>query len=143
MTVSATKDDLELVGTVPLFAGLARKAQREVAGHFKVRTVAAGKQLTTEGKNGRDFFVVLDGIARCDVGGVTVRRFERGDYFGELALITGSPRSATIVAETPMTLFILDRRDFNNLLWSSPATMMKVLRSIAVRLQETDPRLAD
>ncbi|MET0894955.1 MAG: cyclic nucleotide-binding domain-containing protein [Acidimicrobiia bacterium] len=143
MTVSPTKDDLELVGTVPLFAGLARKAQREVARHFKVRTVAAGKQLTTEGKNGRDFFVVLDGIARCDVGGVTVRRFERGDYFGELALITGGPRSATIVAETPMTLFILDRRDFTNLLWSSPAMMMRVLRSIAVRLQETDPRLAD
>jgi CRP-like cAMP-binding protein len=141
MAVRATKDDVELIGAVPLFAAVSKKELRAIARHFTAREVAAGKHLTDEGKYGRDFYVVLNGTARCEIGGRTIGRFERGSFFGELALLAGGPRSATIVAETPMVLLALDRRDFNNLLWSSPTVTVKILRSVAARLQQADPQV--
>jgi CRP-like cAMP-binding protein len=140
MVARATKADLELLSTVPLFSVVTKKDLRNIAQQFTVREISAGKHLTDEGKYGREFYVVLAGAARCDVGGRTVNRFERGSFFGELALLAGGPRSATIVAETPMVVLVLDRRDFTNLLWSSPTVTMKILRSVAERLQQADPQ---
>jgi CRP-like cAMP-binding protein len=140
MAKSTSKETIELLSSVPLFSVVTQKDLRAIAQRFTVREISVGKHLTDEGKYGREFFVVLSGVARCEVGGRTIRLFERGSFFGELALLAGGPRSATIIAETPMVVLALDRRDFTRLLWSSPSVTMKILRSVAERLQQADPQ---
>jgi CRP-like cAMP-binding protein len=135
------KEEMELLKDVPLFSFTAKKQRREIAEACEHRSVRAGKVLTQQGKQGRDFFVVLSGTARCEVDGREIRKFERGSFFGELALVTGAPRSATIIAETPMELLVLDRREFMMLLRSASDVTIKVLTSVAVRLQQADQQV--
>jgi len=143
MAVRAKKEDVALVSNVPLFSLATKKELKSISDRFEMREVTAGTHLTDEGKYGRDFFVVLSGSASCEVGGRRIRTFERGDFFGELALIAGGPRSATIIAETPMVVLALDRREFNTVLHTSPTVALKVLRSVASRLQEADHQVTD
>ena len=116
---------------------------RSVAQEFKIREVPEGEQLTEQGGFGREFFVVLSGSARCEVDGRQIRTFSSGSFFGELALLAGGPRSATITAETPMELLVLDRGDFRMLLRSAPDVAIKVLASVAARLQEADRQITN
>src|SRR5262245_52606847 len=111
MATRPTKEKVEMLQGVPLFSRTGQKELRQVAEACEIREVVAGKVLTTQDQHGREFFVVLSGVARCEVDGHEIRKFERGSFFGELALIAGGPRSATVVAETPMVLLVLDRRD--------------------------------
>src|SRR3954451_15817514 len=120
MTARPTKEEIDFLRTVPLFSTTATKHLRDIAEQCELRTVHEGKTLTEQGKHGREFFVVLSGSARCEVDGIEIRKFERGSFFGELALLAGGPRSATIVTETPMELLVLDRRDFTTLLRAAP-----------------------
>src|SRR3954464_15350010 len=93
---------LELVKAVPLFSGLERRELRDVASTMKERRFAPGQVLAREGESGVGFFVIEEGEAKVEVGGREVRRLHAGDYFGEIALIADSPRTATITAETPI-----------------------------------------
>jgi CRP/FNR family transcriptional regulator, cyclic AMP receptor protein len=138
MTIPSTKETVEILSTVPLFSGTDRKRLRDIAELCEIRAVRPGKVLTEQGAPGRQFFVVLSGTARCEVDGREIREFAPGSFFGELALLAGGPRSATIVAETAMELLVLDRRDLAILLRGAPDVALKMLGSIAARLQEAD-----
>ena len=137
------KAQIELIGAVPLFSLTPKKQLRTIAQEFKSRKVAEGEQLAEQGEYGREFFVVVSGSARCEVDGREIRRFGPGSFFGELALLAGGPRSATIIAETPMELLVLDRRDFTVLLRTAPDVAIKILASVAARLQEADHQVTN
>jgi CRP-like cAMP-binding protein len=137
------KEQIELLAAVPLFSLTAKKHLRQIAQQFKLRNVPEGERLTEQGEYGREFYVVVSGNARCEVDGREIRKFGPGSFFGELALLAGGPRSATIIAETPMELLVLDRGDFTILVRVEPYVAVKLLASLAARLQRADHQVTD
>lgn len=137
------KAQIELLGSVPLFSLTPKKQLRTIAQEFTSRKVREGEQLAEQGQYGREFYVVVSGSARCEVDGREIRKFGPGSFFGELALLAGGPRSATITAETPMELLVLDRRDFTVLVRTTPDVAVKILESLAARLQEADHQVTN
>ena len=143
MAAPSMKAQVELLGAVPLFSLTGKKQLRTIAQQFKNRKVPEGEQLSKQGEYGRDFYVVVSGSARCEVDGREIRTFGPGSFFGELALLAGGRRSATITAETPMELLVLDRSDFTILVRTAPDVAVKILASVAARLQAADHQVTD
>jgi voltage-gated potassium channel len=100
--------------------------------------VDAGTTLTPEGKPGREFFVIQDGEASCSVRGVTTASYERGDFFGETALLDRATRTATVVAETPMDLVVFNPREFQSILDTSSGVCQMLLAEMARRLRAAE-----
>src|SRR5262245_37923937 len=138
-----TKEQIELLSAVPIVSAVGKRQLRKIAEQFATQTVRDGEQLTEQGSYGRKFYVAVSGSARCEVDGREIRRFGPGSFFGELALVAGGPRSATIVAEAPMELLVLDANDFTRLLRAEPSVTIKILKSVAARLQEADHQVTD
>ena len=97
--------------------------------------------MTKQGQHGQEAFVIVDGKARVEVGGKTVAKLGAGDFIGELSLIDGKPRTATVIAETPMTLLAVRRRDFRSLRDSVPGLQEKLLVTLCERLRQADHAL--
>ena len=127
---------LDLLGQVPLFASCNRRELQRIARLGTEVTVVEGTELTVQGRAGSEFMLVLSGQARCLIDGVEVARYGPGDSFGELALLDGGTRSATIVAESAMELLVLNRGEFFQMLDSAPSISRKLLVSMA-RYQRT------
>jgi CRP/FNR family cyclic AMP-dependent transcriptional regulator len=125
---------VETLRRVPLFAGLDEKELRSIAGSMKERTFEAGSTVVEEGATGAGFFVVEDGHAEVTVGGEARRMLQPGDHFGEIALLTGSDRTATIVATTDLHCYGLTPWDFKPLVEGNPEIAWKLLQSMAKRL---------
>jgi CRP/FNR family cyclic AMP-dependent transcriptional regulator len=122
---------------VPLFSRCSRSELARIARLADELDVPRGKVLAREGARGREFFVILDGVA-------DVRRDTRllpplgpGDFFGEIALVTDAPRTATVTAFTPMHVLVIVDRDFRQLLRVSPDIHGKILQAAADRLAAT------
>lgn len=121
---------------VPLFAGLGDKELKSIADSMSERTFDAGSAVTEEGKSGIGFFVIQDGSATVSVDGNEVRKLGAGDYFGEIALMTNSPRTATIVADTDLHCSGLTAWDFRALIEGNPAMSVTLLETLAQRLAD-------
>lgn len=132
----------ELLHSVPLFHHNSKEEVRSIARAGTEVEVDAGTTLTTQGATGKEFFLVLDGQARCSIDGEEVARFERGDFFGEMALLSNAPRTATIEAETHMRLLVLDSREFAAFLQDNPKVALKMLKRMADRLRETEEHVS-
>ncbi|MGO9658439.1 MAG: cyclic nucleotide-binding domain-containing protein [Acidimicrobiales bacterium] len=132
---------LEKLHAVPLLAGCNAKELRQI-GNLGVRlNVADGTVLTKQGKPGREFFLLLNGAARCLVDGNVVANFGPGDFFGEMALLDHGPRHATVVAEGPIEVLILYGQEFHNLMGASPSITRKLLAALAERARaNANPR---
>jgi CRP/FNR family cyclic AMP-dependent transcriptional regulator len=124
---------IEMLHAVPLLSACNKKELREVAKLGVPLPVADGAVLTEQGKPGREFFLVLDGKDRCEVDGSVVAEFGPGDFFGEMALLDHGPRHATVVADGPGEVLVLDGREFNTLLEASPTIARKLLTALAER----------
>ena len=129
---------LELLRRVPLFAGLGRKELEEVGALVDEVDLPAGQVLTTEGRYGSEFFVIVSGTARVERDGVHVRTLHDGDFLGEIALIDGRPRSATVTLESPARLLVLGHREFDSLLDRFPNIQRAVLQALAQRVRRTE-----
>ena len=101
--------------------------------HAKARQV-----LAREGEPGREFYVIAEGFADVFIGQKKVTTLERGDFFGEMALVDGKPRSASVVATTPITLYVFDPREFFTLLSDFPPVSRKILEGLAGRIRRAD-----
>jgi len=128
---------VELLEQVPLFQSLGRKHLEELSRSFRDRTFAAGSTVTTEGEQGVGFFLIESGDATVSVAGESRRSLGPGDYFGEMALIDDSPRSATIVADTPLRCWGLTSWEFRPLVESNAAIAWSMLQMLAKRLRES------
>jgi CRP/FNR family transcriptional regulator, cyclic AMP receptor protein len=125
----------ELLEHVPLFAGLDKKELEEIADSMRERRYAAGDTVTEEGASAAGFFVVDEGTAAVTVGGTARGTIGPGDYFGEIALITESARTATIVAETDMLCYGMTTWDFRPLVESNSTIAWKLLTAMADKLR--------
>jgi CRP-like cAMP-binding protein len=128
--------ELELLSQVPLFSRCSKQELREVAKLGTPIEIEEGRVLTKEGALGREFFLVTEGKAECVAKGKRVAVFGPGDYFGELALIEGGTRTATVTAATPMEVLVLSAGEFASLLRSSSSITVKMLSALARRLRE-------
>ena len=120
---------------VPLFAGLERKELEQIADSMHERRFSAGDTVVQEGAGGAGFFVVEQGEADVTVGGEHRNTISAGDYFGEIALLTGSERTATIVAKTDMLCYGMTPWDFRPLVESNSTIAWKLLTVMADRLR--------
>jgi CRP-like cAMP-binding protein len=135
---------VEALRRAPLFAELSGKELAELARHSEDVEVPAGKVLAREGEIGHEFFVVMEGEAEFSRGGKRIEMRQPGDFFGEISLLEGTRRLATVTATTPLRLFVLTDREFRKLLEESPEIELKVLRALAKRvvaLTQQDPAL--
>ena len=121
--------------SVPLFSGLSQKELATVAGAAKAVSAEPGEVLAQEGERGVGFFLIHEGVARVVVGGRTRRRLEKGATFGEIALLDGGPRTASVVAETHMELLGVTEWAFKGLLLAHPSITIKLLEQLASRLR--------
>jgi CRP/FNR family transcriptional regulator, cyclic AMP receptor protein len=119
---------------VPLFSGLDDRELAQIAGSMKERRYSAGDSMTEEGAGGVGFFVIESGEAEVTVGGEAKRTLGPGDYFGEIALLNESPRTATITAQTDMLCHGMTPWDFRPLVESNSAIAWKLLSSMAEKL---------
>ena len=122
---------VDLLKRVPIFQGLEDRELQRIAGSMKQRTFRAGETVTTEGQGGVGFFVIEDGEARVSVHGDDRRRLGPGDYFGEVALLTDSPRTATITAESDLRCYGMTAWDFKPLVETHGSIAWKLLQAMA------------
>ena len=124
-----------LLKRVPLFSDLDDKELGRIASSMKQRTFEAGDQVTTEGQGGVGFFVIEDGEAVVTVGGDERRRLGPGDYFGEVALLNQSVRTATIRAETELRCYGLTSWEFRPLVETNGSIAWKLLQVMSKTYQ--------
>jgi CRP/FNR family transcriptional regulator, cyclic AMP receptor protein len=120
---------------VPLFAGLDDRELEQIAGTMRERRFSAGDKVTEEGAGGAGFFVVEDGNAEVTVEGEPRGSIGAGDYFGEIALLTGSDRTATITATSDMVCWGMTPWDFRPLVESNSTIAWKLLTAMADKLR--------
>ena len=121
----------ERISHIPLFAGLSDRELRTLAQRAEQVSVPKGTTVVTEGATGVEFFLLVSGTAKVTRGGRTVRKLGPGDSFGELALIAGTPRRATVTTTDACVLMVLVRRDFIALLEEFPRMARKMLVGLA------------
>jgi CRP-like cAMP-binding protein len=130
---------VDILQKVPLFSGLDEKELEDIAEMMRERRFAAGETVTKEGAVGAGFFIVEDGGADVTVNGAPVGSIGPGDYFGEVALLTGSDRTATIVATTDMLCYGMTPWDFRPLVESNSALGLKLRTAMAERKSSSSP----
>jgi CRP/FNR family transcriptional regulator, cyclic AMP receptor protein len=128
---------VELIKGVPLFSELGNKELDEVASIADEIDLPGGRDLTVEGRPGREFMVIIEGDATVRRGGQEINRLGAGDFFGEIALLEDTPRTATVVAKTPLRFFVLTRRSFRSLLAHQPELERKVVAALEERVRTT------
>jgi CRP/FNR family transcriptional regulator, cyclic AMP receptor protein len=134
-------DKIDRLEEVNLLAGCSRRQLRAIARISEVIEVAEGTVLARSGQPGEEFFLILDGSARVEVSSRKRSRLEPGQYFGEMSLLDGGPRSATVVAETPLRLLVIKRRDFSTLLREAPEITQSLLATLSRRVRVAEAGL--
>ena len=127
--------------TIELFGELSKKELRSVSRLMTTVPIHAGKELMVEGEIGQEFLVIIEGEATVRRQGRVLARVGPGDFLGELAVIAGVPRTATVTADTTMSVSVLNRREFAGLLDEQPRIARKVLVGTVKRLHSLEPGL--
>jgi CRP/FNR family transcriptional regulator, cyclic AMP receptor protein len=130
----------ELLADVGLFSSLPRRRLKRIAEASRVVNHEPGKKVAAEGLGALAFHLVLEGTASVQKGDTTIRTLGPGDYFGEISMIDGKPRSASVVAEGPLTTLVVPHQSFSSLLESEPAFAHELLLLLCARLREADAR---
>ena len=138
----ATKQLMVALGGVPLFENLSKKQMKQVAGLAVIARFMAGATIVKQGAIGDSFYVVLTGQAKIVANGRTVHRVLPGDHFGEISLLDGGERTASVVAETPMTLVEITQKQFYGMLAKDPEVTVALLIGIARAVRRMDRPLA-
>jgi len=122
------------IARVPLFCRLSKGELTRIAQLADEVDLPPGKSLTKEGSRGREFFVLLEGSADVQRDGRRIATMGAGDFFGEIALVTDVPRTATVTTTSAVRALVISDRAFRGLLHDSPAIQGKVLEAVAARL---------
>jgi CRP-like cAMP-binding protein len=133
-----SKARTDLLKSVPLFEHCSRRDLARIAAITDEMAVADGDVLITEGDRGREFFVIISGDVEVRRKGRKVASLGPGTYFGEIALLSQKPRTATVTAVTPLRLLVIADRAFVDLLDAMPELWLKVARSLAERVEADD-----
>src|SRR5262245_64585722 len=134
-------DKMERLEAVPLFGSCTRHQLRAVARIAGVFDAPADTVLIRAGERGDEFFMIVEGTARVHVTAKKRLRLRPGDFFGEMSLLDGGPRSASVVAETPLRLLVIRRRDFTTLLREAPELTQNILATLSRRVRVAEASL--
>jgi CRP/FNR family transcriptional regulator, cyclic AMP receptor protein len=129
---------IEVLKRVPLFADLNRREVRQVARLFKERRFSEGETVAREGSGGAAFFLIDSGEATVSIRGRRRGTLGPGEYFGEIALIDGGARSATVTASSELVCWGLTFWDFRPLVQENAAIGWKLLQSLAKMLRDAE-----
>ena len=125
---------IELLKHAPLFAGCSKSELRALASTADELDLREGTIITREGRPGREFFVLISGNAQVTKKGKEVAQLGAGDWFGEIALLTDAPRTATVKATSPVDVLVITDRSFKTVVETMPSIALKVLSTIGERL---------
>jgi uncharacterized membrane protein len=135
-------DRAQLLHNIPLFESLEKDDIERLAAKLDVRQVAAGEELFKQGDEGNAMYIIADGAVDVVVGSgkakVVLAAYFQGQYFGELALLDGAPRSAGAVATKPSELLVLERDDFVDFIKRDPAAALLIMREIGEKIRATN-----
>ena len=120
---------------VPLFSKLSKKELEFVAGHGDEVEVKAGTKLTTQGRPGDSFYVILDGEAVVEIDGESRRTLKAGDFFGEISMLDRGPATATVKTKTDSNLLVMSHSQFRDTIKASDGLLVKVLLAMGERLR--------
>ncbi len=126
----------QVLSVVPLFAGFTKRDLARLADETDVVSFPKGSTIVEEGLLGETMFVVLSGEAKVMKGTRRLGTVRPGDFFGEVALLDGAPRSASVVAETPVVAIRLFRRTLLRMLEAEPQLALKILDSLTRRVRD-------
>ncbi|MGZ8625412.1 MAG: cyclic nucleotide-binding domain-containing protein [Actinomycetota bacterium] len=133
----AARPEIDLLSRIPLFAGLSKAHLGRIAALVEQPSYNAGRVIVKKDEPGRAFYVIVEGRAKVVRGKIVTARGEAslgpGDFFGELSLLDGSPRVATVVADTKLTTIRIERAAFRRLLREDPDLAIGVLEGMARR----------
>lgn len=135
MSLSAPRR-AELLAACPLFRGVGADGVAALAERATEIDVPAGRVIARQGEIGTGFFVVVTGTVRVVRDGTLLATLGPGEFFGELSVLDGRPRTAMVVAESATTCLALASWDFEAVLLERPALTLAVLRGVAARLRE-------
>ena len=127
-------EKIELLRRIPLFAECTKAELIEVAINADEREAATAHDLTQQGQRGREFFILVEGSVAVRRGAMKLADLGPGDWFGEIAILTYKPRTATVTATSPVRLLVISDRAFRRVVETSPRIALKVLRNVAERL---------
>ncbi len=132
------KQGIDLLAQVPLFSGLSRRHLKQLAEHADLVSFRPRETIVKTGQPGGTFYVILEGEARVTRGTKTLSRLDPGDFFGEISLLDGGPRTATVTAETPVKAIRVFKRSFDKVVAQEPTVAAKILGVVARRLRDAE-----
>jgi CRP/FNR family transcriptional regulator, cyclic AMP receptor protein len=125
---------IELLKRVPLFAGCSKDELVEIASLADELSLPGERELTREGESGKDFVILVEGEADVLRDGELVAGLGPGDFVGEIALVTGAPRTATVKTRGPSRVLVMSAHAFRRLMHDVPSIQTHVLMVVAARL---------
>jgi CRP/FNR family transcriptional regulator, cyclic AMP receptor protein len=128
---------------IPLFKACSDRSIEIISGIVREATFPDGAVLVREGDPGDSLIIIRRGSATVDQGGTTVRRLASGDFLGEIALIDGRPRTATVVAAEPIEALVIDRAGFSRLMDEFPVIRFDLVSALTDRLRSRGPAPTD
>ena len=131
-------DWVTVLEEVPLFRNLSRRQLKHVASLAHKRRYGPGTSIVRAGDSGSAFYVLLDGAVRIFPPTGRSLRLRAGAFFGEMALLDDSPRSASVVADGEVLTMTISRTAFSKLLKHEPAVGLELLRTLAARLRDVE-----
>jgi CRP/FNR family transcriptional regulator, cyclic AMP receptor protein len=134
----ARDEKLELLRTVPLFSGLSIRELRRIGELADEVDLPAGRVLMRQGEHGSEMLVVIDGSARIERDGAVIAERGAGEVLGEIALLDGGPRTATVTLTRDSRLLVLGRREFQAAMDELPDVRLRVLEAVAQRVRTLD-----
>ena len=137
---SSTDSTVAALEQVPLLAELSKRDRRRLAQTMTDRTYAPGKQVVVEGRGGIGFFIIVEGRAVVSVGDRVIRALGPGDYFGEMAMLDGDARTATVTADTELHCLGVTAWNFKRFVTDNPSVAWALLQTLAERLREATAR---
>ncbi|MCR4404157.1 MAG: cyclic nucleotide-binding domain-containing protein [Candidatus Acetothermia bacterium] len=138
------KELVQFLKEVPLFSGFAAKELEPLLKTAKERSFEPGKPIVREGEQSNiGFYLVLDGQVEVKRGGRTLSTLGSGQFFGEMSVLDGAPRSADVIPTVKTTCLVLTNWDFRALVKSYPEIAMKVITELTRRLRQTEMALSE
>jgi CRP-like cAMP-binding protein len=126
----------EVLREIPLFRGMSDRSIEIIADIVRETSFPAGASLVREGEPGESFMIIREGTAIVDQGGRTLRELGSGDFLGEIALIDGGSRTATVTAAQPITALVIDRAGFSRLMNEFPVIRLDMVSALTQRLRQ-------
>jgi CRP/FNR family cyclic AMP-dependent transcriptional regulator len=136
------QDVIGLLGKAPLFSRLSKKGLEAILKSATEKAFGAGEKILQEGESGVGFYQILEGSAQVIRGDTELARLGPGDFFGELAVLDGKPRTADVVALEDTTCLILTRWAMKSIIPAHPDVALGMLEELARRLRESNRALS-